>query len=33
MAEGGNTEVGEVANTPDSPPEELLKGLLGERAG
>lgn len=25
-------EVGEVTNSPESPPEALLKGLLGERA-
>lgn len=30
--DGGKTEVGEVTNAPESPPEALLKGLLGERA-
>lgn len=31
-AGGGKTEVGEVTNALESPPEALLKGLLGERA-
>lgn len=30
--DGGNTDVGEVTNALESPPEALLKGLLGERA-
>lgn len=32
MADGGKTEVGEVTKAPESPPDALLKGLLGERA-
>lgn len=31
-ADGGKTEVGEVTNALESPPDALLKGLLGERA-
>lgn len=31
-ADGGKTEVGDVTNALESPPEALLKGLLGESA-